>query len=63
MGKYKQHEIELSPRLLHKIIDLVKSKPAEDYTYVVDNLIELSKADERLTLDEYELIIRKPVSL
>ena len=63
MAKYKQHEIELSPRLMLKLIDLIKSKPADDYSFVVDNLVELSKDDQRLSLDEYELIIRKPVSM
>ncbi len=63
MGKYKQHEIELSPRLLTKIFELIKSKPTEDYSYIVENLVDLSKCGDMLTLDEYELAVRKPVSM
>ena len=60
MGKYKQYEIEISPRLLHKLFEYVKANPNEDCAYIVENLKWLSKCDETLTLDEYEMAIRKP---
>ena len=64
MGKYKQHEIELSPRLLHKIFEYVKANPSENCEYIIENLKWMAKtADEMLTLDEYELAVRKPVSM
>ena len=63
MAKYKQYEIEVSPRLLAKLFDYVRSVPAEDYQYILDNLLELGKCSDTLTLDEYELVIRKPVSV
>ena len=63
MAKYKQYEIEISPRLLLKLFEYVKGNPAEDCQYIVDNLLELGKCDETLTLDEYEMAIRKPVSM
>lgn len=62
MGKYKQYEIEISPRLLYKLFEYVKANPTEDCEYIVENLKWLSKCDETLTLDEYEMAIRKPVS-
>ena len=62
MSKYKQYEIEISPRLLSKLFDYVKANPAEDHQYIIDNLKWLSKSDEMLTLDEYDLAIRKSTS-
>lgn len=62
MAKYKKHEIELSPQLLKKLFELVKDSKivTGDFIWIIDNIVELSKCDEMLTLDEYELIIRKP---
>lgn len=62
MAKYKKHEIEISPQLLKKLFEFVKDPKvvAADFVWILDNLVELSRCDETLTLDEYEMIIRKP---
>jgi hypothetical protein len=62
MAKYKIYEIELSPRLLHKLFEHVrKPETTEEHIgYIIENLKDLSKTDELLTLDQFELIIQKP---
>ena len=62
MAKYKKHEIELSPHLLKKLFEFVKDPKVTvaDFPWIVENLVELGRCDEMLTLDEYEMIIRKP---
>jgi len=61
--KYKKHEIEMSPHLMKKLFEFVKAPTTEptDIPWIVSNLVELSKCDETLTLDEYEMVVRKPV--
>lgn len=59
--KYKTYEIELSPKLLENLFDYVRKNPNEDCKYIIDNLIHLSKCDDTLTMDEYDMIITKPV--
>ena len=61
LSKYRTYEFELSPKLLHKLFEFVKANPTEDCQYIIDNLIELSRCDDTLTLDEFELIVTKPV--
>lgn len=61
-SKYKTYEFELSPKLLAKLFDFIRANPGEDYQYIINNLIELSHCDDTLTLDEFEMIITKPVS-
>lgn len=65
MQKYKTYELELSPILLKKLFEFVKSPAVtpEDFHWITKNLIELSACDDTLTLDEYELITTKPVTL
>lgn len=62
MHKYKKPEIELSPHLLQKLFEYIKqdSTPASDIAGVMANLNWLSKCDEVLTLEEFELAIQKP---
>lgn len=62
MKRYYKCEIEMSPHLLKKLFEFVKDPKitAMDFHWIVDNLIELGKCDELLTLDEFELATRKP---
>lgn len=62
MAKYKTYEIELSPKLLSKLFDFVKANANQDHQYIIDTLCELSYCDDTLTLDEYDMIVTKPVS-
>ena len=61
MGRYKKPEIELSPQLLHKLFEHVKRPDVslEDAKQFVANITELSKCDEMLTLEEFEMITQK----
>lgn len=65
MAKYKKNEIELSEHLLHKLFEFVKTPTIEisDFTWIISNIVELSKCDEMLTLDEFDKITRKPISI
>jgi hypothetical protein len=63
LSKYRTYEFELSPRLLAKLFDFVRTNPNEDYQYIIDNLCELSRCDDTLTLDEFEIIVTKPTSM
>lgn len=58
--KYKTYEIEVSPRLLESLFDYVRANPTVDCKYIIANLIDLSRCDDTLTMDEYEMIITKP---
>lgn len=60
---YKFVEIEVSPKLMKKLLEHVKDpKVTQDHiNYMIDNLLWLSKHDECLTLDEYEVITEKPI--
>lgn len=62
MGKYKRREIEVSPMLLTKLLEYVKDTKvaAGDIVYIVDNLVDLSRCDDCLTLDEFDKIIKRP---
>lgn len=63
MNKYKKPEIEVSPQLMKKLFEFVKTQavtPA-DFDWIVNNLTWLSKSDELLTVEEYEMITKKPV--
>ena len=57
--RYKTYEIELSPKLLEKLFEYVRANPTLDCKYIIDNLIHLSKCDDTLTMDEYDMIITK----
>lgn len=62
MGKYKRMEIELTPQLMKKLFEHVKS-PAiteADFDWLVNNLAWMSKDTDPLTIEEYEHIIKKP---
>lgn len=65
MGRYKKPEIEMSPQLIHKLFEYVKRPEVtfEDIKNVVHNLTELSKCDEMLTLEEFDLAIQKPMTM
>lgn len=65
MGRYKKPEIEISPQLIHKLFEHVKRPEVtfEDIKNVVYNLTELSKCDEMLTLEEFDLAIQKPMTM
>lgn len=54
-------EIEMSPHLVKKLFEHVKSAQVTeaDIPWMVNNLVELSKCDEMLTLDEFEMITKK----
>jgi hypothetical protein len=60
---YKFVEIEVSPKLMKKLLEHVKDpKVTQDHiNYMMENLMWLSKHDECLTLDEYEVITEKPI--
>lgn len=62
MGKYHKCEIELSPMLLRKLFEYVKDPKCQvsDFGWMIDNIKELGRCDELLTLDEFDLIITKP---
>lgn len=63
MTKYKKQEIEVSPQLMKKLFEFVKTQavtPA-DFDWIVNNLTWMSKSDELLTIEEYDMIIKKPV--
>lgn len=62
MARYMKVEIEMSPHLVKKLFEHVKTPQVTegDIPWMVSNLIELSKCDEMLTLDEFEMIIKKP---
>lgn len=62
MAKYKKPEIELSPHLLKKLFEHVKSAAVTeaDISWMIDNLVYLSKCDEMLTLEEFDIIVKKP---
>jgi len=60
--KYKTYELEVSPKLLEHLFEWVKTHPAEDYEFILDNLKYLSSCDDTLTMDEYELAITKPMA-
>jgi hypothetical protein len=53
MTKPKIYELELSPRLLHKLFEHVRKPDVteEHLVNIVENLKWLSKADELLTLE------------
>lgn len=61
MARYMKVEIEMSPHLVKKLFEHVKSPQVTegDIPWMVSNLIELSKCDEMLTLDEFEMITKK----
>jgi hypothetical protein len=60
---YKFVEIEVSPKLMKKLLEHIKDpKVTQDHiNYMMENLMWLSKHDECLTLDEYEVITEKPI--
>jgi hypothetical protein len=62
--KYKKCEIEVSPHLLKKLFEWVREPTvqATDLHWVMTNIINLSSCDELLTLDEFEMIIKKPIT-
>lgn len=64
MGKYKKCEIELSPQLLKKLFEHVKKPdvPQGDLVWIIENIKELCKCGDLLTLDEFEMIITKPTA-
>jgi hypothetical protein len=59
MGKWKRCEIEITPVLLQKLFEYVKTATPEATNTVMENLKALSKSDETLTIEEYEHIITK----
>lgn len=62
MGKYKRMEIEVTPQLMKKLFEFVKS-PAiteADYDWIVNNLAWMSKDTDPLTIEEFEHITKKP---
>ena len=62
MHKYKKPEIELTPHLLQKLFEYVKQDTTTmaDIAGVMTNLTWLSKCDEVLSLEEFDLAIQKP---
>jgi hypothetical protein len=67
MGKkYKKPEIEVSAPLLLRLFEYIKEQPGLtdiDLHNMVESLISLSrKVDDMITMDEYDEIIKKPVS-
>lgn len=62
---YKFIEIEVSPKLFKKLLEHTKDpKVTQDHiNYIIDNLTYLSKHDECLTLDEFDVITEKPIAM
>ena len=60
-SKYRTYEIKVSPKLISKLFDFVKANANQDHQYIIDALCDLSYCDDKLTLDEYEMIVTKPV--
>ena len=60
---YKFIEIEVSPKLLKRLLEHTKKAEVtqEHIDYIIDNLTYLSRHDECLTLDEFEVITEKPL--
>ena len=65
MARYRKIEIELSPHLLKKTLEFVKAPTTsqDDIEWIVNNFIELSKCDELLTIEEFDLVTKKPTSM
>ena len=62
MTKWKRAEIEVTPALLKKLFEYVKTTAVgpEEMDTIINNLHWLSKSDETLTVEEYDHIIKKP---
>ena len=60
MGKNKKPEIELSVPLLIRLFEFVREGARTDVEIhkMVENLIECSKYDHLLTMDEYDKIVK-----
>lgn len=64
MARYKKIEIEMTPLLLKKVLEYVKeNNTIQDIETVVANFIELSRADDLLTIEEFDLVTRKSSSM
>lgn len=65
MSKYKKCEIEVSPHLLKKLFEFVRDPKFQptDMNWLIANIIEINMCDELLTLDEFEMITRKPTTV
>ncbi len=61
MGKYKRYEIELTPKLLKRLMEYSRmpTTTVEELDKIVENLCELSKGDETLTIEEFDHITGK----
>jgi hypothetical protein len=59
MSKWKRCEIELTPALMKKLLEYAKTAAPENIDLIVENLTHLSKSDDTLTIEEYEVIITK----
>ena len=59
MGKYKRIEIELTPMLLKKVLEHVKTATPQDIETIIANFIELSCCDDTLTIEEFDLVTKK----
>lgn len=61
MAKYKRYEIELTPKLMKRLLEYSRmpTTTPEELDRIVENLCELSKSDETLTIEEYDHIIAK----
>lgn len=65
MGKLKRHEIELTPKLMKRLLEYVRTPgvPVEELDTIVDNLSMLSKSFDPVTIEEYEMIVKKPTAV
>ncbi len=61
MAKYKRYEIELTPKLMKRLLEYSRmpTTTVEELDRLVDNLCELSKGDKTLTIEEYDHVIDK----
>lgn len=55
----------MSEYLLRSLFEHIKSEKvqASDFDWIIDNIKHLSKWDEMLTLDEFDLIVKKPTTM
>lgn len=65
MGKLKRHEIELTPKLLKRLLEYVRSPNVgvEELDTIIDNLCQLTKSFDPITVEEYDMIVKKPTAV
>lgn len=65
MTKLKRHEIELTPKLLKRLLEHVRNPNVgvEELDSIIENLCVLTKSFDPITVEEFDLIIKKPMAV